>query len=90
MTNLLFEGYIILGIIDLSIGWTFYYLSWPYWRRKDFWEKYTWMGVIAMSNKIKYMSEPGRTYSKISQFMLIHIIIIWWAILILIALLNMI
>ena len=66
--------YIIIGIINIFIGWIFYYMSWPYWNRKDFWEKYTWVGLIVMFKKIKNMQEPGKTYAKISQFMLTYVI----------------
>ena len=60
----------IFFIFLMIIGWLFYYMSFPYWRRKDFREKYTWVGFIVMCKKINKIPKPGKTYAKIASYIL--------------------
>lgn len=57
-------------LIGFIVGWIFYYLTFPYWQRRGFWEKFTWVGFISMSKKMKTMKEPGRTYARIAFYFL--------------------
>jgi len=57
---------ILIFLLAMVIGYVFYYMSFPYWKRKDFWEKYTWVGIITMYKKIDTMVEPGKKYSTIA------------------------
>ena len=68
--EIMFWVVFVCAIICFVIGWFFYYLSFPYWERKDIWEKYTWIGVISMSKRINRMREPGKTYAKTAYYFL--------------------
>ena len=37
---------IVIALVGFIVGWIFYYLSFPYWERNGFWEKFTWIGFI--------------------------------------------
>jgi hypothetical protein len=67
----IFELITILFVLFILLAWIFYFLSLPYWKRKDFWEKYTWVGYVVMLRKMKNMREPGRILAKISAFFMI-------------------
>lgn len=62
--------FISIGIGYFLIGWLFYFATFPYWERKSLFESLTWMGFIAMITKTRNMQEPGKTYAKISSFIL--------------------
>lgn len=79
-------GYFILLFI---LGWIFYYLSFPYWERKGFWEKFTWIGFITMCKKIDKIAEPGKTYAKISCYLLNISLILFIAIILILKLLRL-
>lgn len=70
ISNFLLISGILISIIPFIIGWSYYYKTFPYWERKDFWEKYTWIGFITMYRKMKNFSEPGRTYARQATFFL--------------------
>ena len=65
-SNLLVQTIMILWVLLMMVGTFFYYRSFPYWKRRDYWDRFTWIGVITMSRQISRMQEPGKTYAKFS------------------------
>jgi len=56
--------------IMFAVGWFFYYLSFPYWKRSDFLDRFTWMGIFTLAHQLKNMKEPGKRYAKLCLFFL--------------------
>jgi hypothetical protein len=61
---------LIMFLISITVGWFFYYLSFPYWKRRDYWDAVTWIGFITMTKHITRMKEPGKTYAKLAASIL--------------------
>ena len=57
-------------LVLFTVGWFFYFLTLKYWKRKGFFEKYTWIGIIALSKRWRNLEQPGRTYARIALFIL--------------------
>jgi len=53
-------------VISIIIGGILYYLSFPYWKGKNFWDKYTTLGFFTMIGHYNHnnIPEPGKTYAK--------------------------
>ena len=69
MINLLLILTLVIFILLMITGWTYYFIALKFWKKKSFW-MYTGIGPIIMYQKLKQIPEPGRTYIKISLYIL--------------------